>query len=285
MTSQLFSKGQAALVTGAALGIGRAAAIEFAKRGMSIVAIDLAGADLSSLENELTGIVGKSDQVLCIEADLSQPDSIVQIQSRVSKEFGSVNVLMNNAVTREGRTFDGTTDQWKQLFDVNVWALVDASRRFLPDMLDSGQRSAIINVGSKQGITNPPGTPAYNMAKAAVKAFTEQLEHDLRNNDLNKGQVTSHLLVPGWTTTGKNEHKQGAWLPDQVVNYMIKAINNQSFYIVCPDDEVSKDMDNRRTSGAQRTLHIIAHHCLDGIPILRMTRAKHAPETPHTHSA
>ena len=246
MTSQLFSKGQASLVTGAALGIGRAAAIEFAKRGMSIVAIDLAGADLSSLENELTGIVGKSDQVLCIEADLSQPDSIVQIQSRVSKEFGSVNVLMNNAVTREGRTFDGTTDQWKQLFDVNVWALVDASRRFLPDMLDSAQRSAIINVGSKQGITNPPGTPAYNMAKAAVKAFTEQLEHDLRNNDLNKGQVTSHLLVPGWTTTGKNEHNPGAWLPQQVVDRMISEIDKEVFYIVCPDNEVSEAMDAKR---------------------------------------
>ena len=256
MTSQLFSKGQVALVTGAALGIGRAAAIEFAKRGMSIVAIDLAGDDLSSLENELNGIASNSDQVLCIEADLSQANAMVQIQSRVNDVFGSVNVLMNNAVTREGRTFDGTTDQWKQLFDVNVWALVDASRRFLPDMLDSGQRSAIINVGSKQGITNPPGTPAYNMAKAAVKAFTEQLEHDLRNNDLNKGQVTSHLLVPGWTTTGKNEHKQGAWLPDQVVDYMIKAINNQSFYIVCPDDEVSKDMDNRRIIwGAEDITH------------------------------
>ena len=256
MTSQLFSKGRVALVTGAALGIGRAAAIEFAKRGMSIVAIDLAGDDLSSLENELNGIASNSDQVLCIEADLSQANAMVQIQSRVNDVFGSVNVLMNNAVTREGRTFDGTTDQWKQLFDVNVWALVDASRRFLPDMLDSGQRSAIINVGSKQGITNPPGTPAYNMAKAAVKAFTEQLEHDLRNNDLNKGQVTSHLLVPGWTTTGRNEHKQGAWLPDQVVDYMIKAINNQSFYIVCPDDEVSKDMDNRRIIwGAEDITH------------------------------
>ena len=117
MTSQLFSKGQVALVTGAALGIGRAAAIEFAKRGMSIVAIDLAGDDLSSLENELNGIASNSDQVLCIEADLSQANAMVQIQSRVNDVFGSVNVLMNNAVTREGRTFDGTTDQWKQLFD------------------------------------------------------------------------------------------------------------------------------------------------------------------------
>ncbi len=256
MTRQLLSNGQVALVTGAALGIGRAAAIEFVKRGMSVAAIDLAGSDLSSLELELKSIAKNNDQVLCIEADLAHPDATINIQSHVEKVFGNVNVLMNNAVTREGRTFEGTTDQWKQLFEVNVWALVDASRRFLPGMLSSGQRSAIINVGSKQGITNPPGTPAYNMAKAAVKAFTEQLEHDLRNNELNNGQVTSHLLVPGWTTTGKNQHKPGAWLPDQVVEYMINAIDNQSFYIVCPDNEVSTDMDNRRIVwGAEDITH------------------------------
>jgi len=251
MSNKLFSKGQVALITGAAMGIGRAAAIAFAKRGLSIVAVDLAGDDLSSLESELKGITGNHEKVLCLEADLSDPESLALIQSRVEKSFGNVNVLMNNAVSREGRTFDGTTDQWKQLFDVNVWALIDASRRFLPAMLKSGQRSAIINVGSKQGITNPPGTPAYNMAKAAVKVFTEQLEHDLRscqlgNGDMNNGQVTSHLLVPGWTTTGKNQHKQGAWLPNQVIDYMITAIDKHSFYIICPDDEVSTDMDNRR---------------------------------------
>lgn len=251
MSNQLFSKGQVALVTGAAMGIGRAAAMEFAKRGMSVAAVDLSGDDLASLESELNSMTRDHSQWLCIEADLADPDSLTRIQSRVEKSFGNVNVLMNNAVSREGRTFDGTTDQWKQLFDVNVWALVDASRRFLPAMLKSGQRSAIINVGSKQGITNPPGTPAYNMSKAAVKMFTEQLEHDLRsrqlgNGHMNNGQVTSHLLVPGWTTTGKNQHKQGAWLPDQVIDYMINAIDNRGFYIVCPDDEVSTNMDNRR---------------------------------------
>ena len=228
------------------MGIGHAAAIEFVKRELSVAVVDLPGEDLTALVEELDNIAGNNQQVLSIPADLAQPNSVSEIQSAVESRFGHINVLMNNAVTRDGRTFDGTTEQWKHLFDINVWALVEASRSFLPGMLNSGQRSAIINVGSKQGITNPPGTPAYNMAKAAVKVFTEQLEHDLRNNTLNKELVTSHLLVPGWTTTGKNEHKQGAWLPDQVVNYMIDAINNLSFYIICPDDEVSNDMDNRR---------------------------------------
>jgi len=246
MGSQLFCKGQVALITGAALGIGRATAIEFTKRGMSVAVVDLPGEDLTELTKELNSIAGSDQQVLAIPADLAKTNSLAEIQSAIETRFSHINILMNNAVTREGRTFEGTTQQWKQLFDINLWAPVEASRSFLPNMLSSGQRSAIINVGSKQGITNPPGTPAYNMAKAAIKVFTEQLEHDLRSNNLNNGLVTSHLLIPGWTTTGKNEHKQGAWLPNQVVDYMIDAINNHSFYIVCPDDEVSTDMDNRR---------------------------------------
>ena len=246
MANPLFIEGNVALITGAAMGIGRATAIELANRGMSVAITDLPGNDLSEVEQELIKLCGNADQVLCLPVDLSEADAAAKIQAAVEQKFSSINVLMNNAVTREARTFEGTTEQWKQLFDVNVWALVDASRRFMPGMLASGKRGAIINVGSKQGITNPPGTPAYNMAKAAVKIFTEQLEHELRNNPANNNQVTSHLLVPGWTTTGKNPHKEGAWLPEQVVSTMINAIDNGSFYIVCPDGEVSTDMDNRR---------------------------------------
>lgn len=246
MNRQLFSDGNVALITGAAMGIGRATAIELAGRGMSLAVADLPGEDLTQVEQELIELCGSTAKVLCLPIDLSDADAAVKMQSAVNKQFNKVNVLMNNAVTREGRTFDGSTEQWRHLFDVNLWALVDSCRLLMPAMLASGERCAIINVGSKQGITNPPGTPAYNMAKAAVKIFTEQLEHDLRTNAANSGQVTSHLLVPGWTTTGKNPHKQGAWLPVRVVKTMIDAIENGSFYIVCPDDEVTTDMDNRR---------------------------------------
>lgn len=246
MADPLFIEGNVALITGAAMGIGRATALELAKRGMSVAITDLPGDDLSQVEQELIDLSGNAANVLCLPVDLSEADAAAKIQSAVEQKFNSINLLMNNAVTRKARTFEGTTEQWKHLFDVNVWALVEASRRFMPVMLASGKRGAIVNVGSKQGITNPPGTPAYNMAKAAVKIFTEQLEHDLRNNTANNNQVTSHLLVPGWTTTGKNPHKEGAWLPEQVVSTMIDAIDNNSFYIVCPDGEVSTDMDNRR---------------------------------------
>ncbi len=59
-----------------------------------------------------------------------------------------------------------------------------------------------------------------------------------------------HLLVPGWTTTGKNEHKPGAWLPEQVIGQMVDGIEADQFYILCPDGEVTRDMDNRRIAWA-----------------------------------
>ena len=89
MSNQLLTNGRVALITGAAMGIGRASAIEFAKRGLSVVAVDLPGDELSALEAELTDLTGSADQVHCIAADLAEPDSIDRIQSAVSDRFKS----------------------------------------------------------------------------------------------------------------------------------------------------------------------------------------------------
>ena len=109
--------------------------------------------------------------------------------------------------------------------------MINGVHTFIPAMLE-------------QGITNPPGNTAYNVAKAAVKAYTEGLQHELRNTD--GCQVTAHLLVPGWTTTGKREHKPGAWMPDQVIDVLIDALELGDFYIICPDDDVTPEMDRKR---------------------------------------
>ena len=102
----------------------------------------------------------------------------------------------------------------------------------------------IVNVGSKQGITNPPGHPVYNISKSALKTYTEALEHELRSQG--NRNVTAHLLIPGWTTTGNKAHQTGAWLPDQVIDFMVEALDQDVFYILCPDDEVSTEQDHRR---------------------------------------
>jgi NAD(P)-dependent dehydrogenase (short-subunit alcohol dehydrogenase family) len=136
--------------------------------------------------------------------------------------------------------------------DVNLWGPILGVRAFLPLMLASAEPGVNDNVGSKQGITNPPGHPIYNMTKAALKTYTETLEHELRSNPANQAprRVTAHLLVPGWTTTGTQEHKPGAWLPEQVVEEMLSGIARGDFYIICPDGEVTAEMDRKRIQWA-----------------------------------
>lgn len=245
----IHSAGNVAVITGAALGIGRSMAMRFAETGMSVVMADLESDDFeASLESVRDVAKGGSETVLGIVTDVADPEQITRLKTVTLDAFGKVDFLANNAATRIGRGIDADLAEWRSAIDVNLFGPILGVRAFLPALLDNPGPGAIVNVGSKQGITNPPGHPIYNMAKSALKAYTESLQHTLRNHPYNQGEnrVTSHLLVPGWTTTGKAEHKPGAWLPEQVVDMMLNAIAEDSFYIICPDDEVSSEMDRER---------------------------------------
>jgi NAD(P)-dependent dehydrogenase (short-subunit alcohol dehydrogenase family) len=239
------AENQFALITGAALGIGRAAAKRFAENGLKVVMVDLPGEDLDKAIAEVQEISEKPDNILAIAADVSDENDIDRVAENTVSAFGVPHILMNNAASRVGRGFDAPLAEWRRIMDVNFWGVVMLTRALLPEMLASAEPGLVINVGSKQGITNPPGHPIYNVTKSALKTYTEALEHDLRSNHA-RGNVTAHLLVPGWTTTGKAEHKAGAWKPEQVIDYMLDALARGSFYIICPDDEVTTEMDNKR---------------------------------------
>jgi short-subunit dehydrogenase len=120
---------------------------------------------------------------------------------------------------------------------------------FVPAMIERGRPGLIINTGSKQGITTPPGDPAYNIAKAGVKVFTEALQHQLRNTP--NCRLSAHLLIPGFVFTklsagGRTEKPAGAWTPEQTVDFMIERLNAGDFYILCPDNDVPRSLDERR---------------------------------------
>lgn len=244
MTHPAFTKGNVAVVTGAALGIGRAAALRFAEMGLKVCLVDLPSDDLVAATAEVIAKADDAANIIAIPTDVSAPDQIQKLEATVREKFGGANILLNNAASRAGRGFDADIEDWRRLVEVNLWGVIYGTRAFLPGMRARGTPAVIVNTGSKQGITNPPGHPVYNLSKAAVKSYTESLAHELRS--IGVENVTAHLLVPGWTTTGKNEHRPGAWLPDQVVERMLQGIEAGSFYIVCPDGEVSEEEDRRR---------------------------------------
>jgi len=245
MTGEVLGEGRVAVVTGAAMGIGLAACRRFASLGMRVAMADIDAAELGSAAAEVAGHArGAGDAVLALPTDVAKPDDLEALKEAVYDRFGEVGLLMNNAATRVRGGGGAELDDWRRAMDVNFWGAVHGVRSFLPAMLEQGTACAIVNTGSKQGITNPPGNLIYNVTKSALKTYTEGLQHELRNRP--RCGVSAHLLIPGWTTTGKQRHQAGAWLPDQVVEVLLQALGRGDFYILCPDDEVTPEIDARR---------------------------------------
>jgi NAD(P)-dependent dehydrogenase (short-subunit alcohol dehydrogenase family) len=245
MTHPALTAGRVAVVTGAAMGIGLAACRRFAALGMRVCMADILADELLLAREEVAGVAPGSDRdVLAVPTDVARPEEIDALKQKVYATFGEVGLLMNNAVTRTSGGALGRLGNWEQALRVNLWGVLHSVSAFVPSMIAQGEDCLVVNTGSKQGITNPPGNLAYNVTKAALKTYTEGLQHELRNTA--GCRVSAHLLVPGWTTTGKREHKPGAWLPDQVIDVFLAALERGDFYIVCPDDETSTEVDRKR---------------------------------------
>jgi NAD(P)-dependent dehydrogenase (short-subunit alcohol dehydrogenase family) len=132
---------------------------------------------------------------------------------------------------------------------VNLWGVINGVQAFVPGMMRQAVPGLVINTGSKQGITTPPGDPAYNISKAGVKVVTEALAHELRNSQ--GCRLSAHLLIPGFvftelTAKGRTEKPQGAWTPEQTVDFMLERLAAGDFYILCPDNEVTRALDEKR---------------------------------------
>jgi NAD(P)-dependent dehydrogenase (short-subunit alcohol dehydrogenase family) len=235
-----------AVITGGASGIGRAAGRRAAEAGMAVVLVDVNGDKLARTAAELEAVIG-ADRILTSTADVARPDAMAALAREVESRFGSPTLLMNNAAAFVSGGPGGILDpfeNWQRLFAVNVLGVVNGVQAFLPGMLAARRPGVIVNTGSKQGLTNPPGNPAYNSTKAAVNAYTQNLARDLRERD--GAKLSAHLLVPGWTTTGEAEHKPGAWLPEQVIAFMEEAIAADRFFVLCPDGETNSETDRKR---------------------------------------
>lgn len=241
--------GRVAVVTGAASGIGLAAAQRFAALGMRVCLADLPGEALERASYEVGRIApGGATDVRAVPVDVARLDDVRRLHDVAQGELGDVAVLMNNAGIGGGGGTWEHYERWQRLLAVNLWGVINGVQTFAPSMIRQQRPSAIVNTGSKQGITTPPGDAAYNVSKAGVKVVTEALAHELRN--VPGCRVTAHLLIPGFTFTGMTARPgpkpPGAWLPGQVIDELIAGMARGDFYVLCPDGEVTREIDARR---------------------------------------
>lgn len=234
------------MVTGAASGIGLAAARRFAGLGLRVVMADRPGPALESAAEAVRAWGPVPAQA--VGADVARFEDVERLRDVAFAGAGPVSILMNNAGVgaNPGSTFKDL-DGWRRLMDVNLWGAIHGVQAFAAAMLGQGAPGLIVNTGSKQGITAPPGNAAYNVSKAALKTYTEALAYELDGTA--GSQVTAHLLIPGFTFTGLTrapEKPPGAWTAEEVVDFMLAALARGDFYILCPDHDTPREMDQAR---------------------------------------
>jgi len=249
-------EGRVAVVTGAGSGIGQAAAIELARLGLKVAIVDIDEEGLKNTAEDVIELVGDAN-VLYFPADVSQLDEVVRLKDRVYEAWGEVAVLLNNACVghidgKKGNSWTGR-DVWARVFDINVVGVLNVQHTFVPLMLHQENPSVVINTGSKQGITNPPGNAAYNASKAAIKSLTESLAYELRTQS--DPHVTAHLFIPGWAYTSLTaglpvasvgDKPDGAWSAEETVRFMLDRVRVGDFYILVPDNETRREVDEFR---------------------------------------
>ncbi len=242
--------GAVAVITGGASGIGLAAAVRFAGMGLKVCIADLGEDRLADAAERIAEAApGGADAVLAVEIDVAKAADVVSFEAAVTERFGGTDVLMNNAGVGPNTGVFGPADAWKKILTVNLWGVIHGTQIFVPGMIARGQPGLVINTGSKQGITTPPGNPAYNISKAGVRVFTEALSHELRSAE--GCHINAHLLIPGFVFTGltkgdRREKPPAAWTPEQTVDFMLEKIDAGDFYILCPDNDVPRELDERR---------------------------------------
>jgi NAD(P)-dependent dehydrogenase (short-subunit alcohol dehydrogenase family) len=189
--------GQTAVVTGAASGIGLALAQLFLERGMNVVLSDVEGAALTRVVEQLDESPGTPLSVVCDVADAASVDALADA---AYQQFGSVQILCNNAgVFVGGASWENSVADYQWVFGVNVMGIANGARSFIPRMIEQGDDCHIVNTASMAGLTTLPFSSVYCMTKAAALHLSECMHKELESV---APQIGVSVLCPELINTG-----------------------------------------------------------------------------------
>ena len=207
-------QGKVAVVTGGASGIGKAVAAKAAGEGMKLVIADIEEGALKDAERELAG--GGAD-VLAVQCDVAEGDSVRALRDRALDRFGAVHLVHNNAgVGLGGPIWEVPESDWRWILGVNLWGVVHGIAAFVPLLVEQGE-GHVVNTASIAGLASAPFLGPYNATKQAVVAMSETLYKDLQAGGVTGVGVS--VLCPGFVQTriAESDRNRPAWAPERDV--------------------------------------------------------------------
>lgn len=194
--------GQLVLVTGAGSGIGRATTFAFAEAGARVVAVDR-DAEAAARTAELSRLIG-APEAWAETADVADEQAMEKLAEKVHREYGVLDVLVNNAgIGLSGSFFATTSEDWRKVLDVNLWGVIHGCRIFGARMAERGQGGHIVNIASAAAFQPSRALPAYSTSKAAVLMLSECLRAELAGQGIGVSAICPGIVNTNITATAR----------------------------------------------------------------------------------
>jgi NAD(P)-dependent dehydrogenase (short-subunit alcohol dehydrogenase family) len=253
-------KGQVVVVTGAAHGLGEATARAFAARGAKVALCDIDGEGL----RELRGVLeARGSEVMTEIVDVSQAWQVEEFSQRVFREWGSPDIVVNNAgVALAGRMEDTSLEDWQWIMGINLWGVVHGTHFFYPMMIQRGS-GHIVNISSAAGLIPLPMLSAYSGIKSAVLAMTriwraEGALHGIGFTAVCPGFMSTNISKSVRTCSGTSRRtpgqfqekvdsfmQRGNYDPARVASAIVRAVENNKAIVPTGIETHIADIVNR----------------------------------------